>query len=167
MLRRRLNATDRAPSAEPVGTGYLKGRRLTFDKVSRDGSGKCDAQPTDRESDRVYGVIYEIAIAERKALDEAEGLGAGYEARTVDVETDAGIVEALVYIATNKKPSVRPYHWYKAIALAGAVEHGLPLEYVERLRAVESVEDANVERRAKNEALLAASPTATPVDEWP
>jgi cation transport regulator ChaC len=154
MLTRRLKAPHRAPSARPVGTGYLRGRRLTFDKVGRDGSGKCDAQPTGRDGDRVYGVIYEISTAERKALDETEG--AGYEAQTVDVETPSGAVEAITYIARQKDPAVRPYHWYRAITLAGAIEHGLPVEYVARLRAVASVEDRNAERRAQHEALLRA-----------
>ena len=33
MLLRRLRAEERAPSAVPIGTGFLEGRRLTFDKV--------------------------------------------------------------------------------------------------------------------------------------
>jgi hypothetical protein len=40
MLERRLTA--RTPSAIPVGTAYVEEYRLTFDKVSTDGSGKCE-----------------------------------------------------------------------------------------------------------------------------
>ena len=74
MLTRRLKATDRAPSATLLGIGYVEGRRLTFDKVSKDGSGKCDAESTGENTDRVYGVIFEIASTEKAALDKAEGL---------------------------------------------------------------------------------------------
>jgi hypothetical protein len=157
MLTRRLAATDRAPSAKPVGIGYVEGRRLTFDKVSQDGSGKCDAEATGKKTDRVYGVIFQIALTDKVALGKAEGLGMGYAEKRVEVVTVAGKVQIETYIATKKDPVLRPYHWYKAITVAGAVEHGLPNDYVEWLREVESIEDPDVERRANNEALLVAS----------
>ena len=157
MLTRRLTAADRAPSAKPVRIGYVEGRRLTFDKVSQDGSGKCDAEATEKKTDRVYGVIFEIALTDKAALGKAEGLGEGYAEERVEVVTDAGKVQVEAYIATKKEPVLLPYHWYKAITVAGAVEHGLPKDYVEWLRAFESIEDPNADRRAKNEALLFAS----------
>jgi gamma-glutamylcyclotransferase len=40
MFARRLSA--RTPSAMRIGTGFVEGRKLTFDKVSTDGSGKCE-----------------------------------------------------------------------------------------------------------------------------
>ncbi len=51
---------------------------------------------------------------------------------------------------------MRPYHWYKALVVAGAVEHNLPKNYVEWLRVFESTEDPDAYRRAENEALLFA-----------
>ncbi len=157
MFTRRLTAADRAPSAKPVGSGYVEGRRLTFYKASQDGSGKCDAESTGTKTDRVYGVIFEIASTDKAALEKAEGVGKGYAEKPVEVVTVSDKVKLMTYIATKKEPVLRPYHWYKAITVAGAVEHGLPNNYVEWLRAVESIEDLNPERRAKNEALLFAS----------
>ena len=154
MLTRQLTMADRAPSAKPVGIGYVEGRRLTFDKVSQDGSGKCDAEATGKKTDRVYGVIFEIALTDKAALDKAEGKG--YAEERVEVVTVAGKVQIETYIATKKVPVLRPYHWYKAITVAGAVEHELPKDYVEWLRAFESIEDPNAERRARREALLLA-----------
>lgn len=157
MLTRRLISTDRAPSAKAVGVGYVECRRLSFSKVSQDGSGKCDAEVTGKKTDRVYGVIFEIALTDKATLNDAEGLGKGYAEESVDVVTGSSNVQAMTYIATKKEPVLRPYHWYKAITVAGAVEHGLPKDYVEWLRAFESIEDPNKERRAKNEALLFVS----------
>ena len=157
MLTHRLTATERAPSAKQVGIGYVEGRRLAFDKVSQDGSGKCDAEATGNKTDRVYGVIFEIALTDKAALGKAEGLKNGYTEERIEVVTVAGKVQIATYIATKKEPVLRPYHWYKAITVAGAVEHGLPRDYVEWLRAFESIEDPNAERRAKNEALLFAN----------
>lgn len=156
MLTRRLTATDRAPSAKPVRVGYLQGRCLTFDKVSRDGSGKCDAEVTGRETDRVYGVVFEIALADKVALNDAEGLGNGYANESVEVVVGEERIEVEAYIATRKQPALRPYHWYKALTVAGALEHRLPKGYVEWLRTFESIDDPDEERQAKNEALLAA-----------
>lgn len=156
MLKERLCAAERCPSAVVIGTGYVEGRRLTFDKVSQDGSGKCDAEPTRRSSDRVYGVLFDVALAERDSLNKAEGLGKGYEEETVRVVTAQGSVDAVTFIATRKEPALRPYHWYKALTVAGAVEQQLPAGYVEWLRTADSVEDPDSERRARNEALLFA-----------
>ena len=156
MLTRRLKAPERAPSTEFVDTGYVARRRLTFHKLSRDGSGKCDAEETENETDRVYGVIFEIKCSHKPALDKAEGRGNGYELETVEVIAKQSTVLAQTYIATRKERALRPYHWYKALVVAGAVEHNLPKNYVEWLRVFESTEDPDAYRRAENEALLFA-----------
>jgi len=157
MLTRRLIAADRAPSAKAIGIGYVECRRVTFSKVSQDWSGKCDAEVTGKKTDRVYGVIFKIALTGKAALSKAEGLGKGYTEEHVDVITGLCNVQVMTYIATKKEAVLRPYHWYKSITVAGAVEHGLPTDYVEWLKAFESIEDPNAERRAKNEALLFVS----------
>jgi gamma-glutamylcyclotransferase len=90
-------------------------------------------------------------------LGKAEGLGDGYAEERIGVITARGIVQLDTYIATKKEPTLRPYHWYKAIAVAGAVEHELPKDYVEWLSALESIEDPDAKRRAENEALLFGS----------
>ena len=154
MLTRRLTATERAPSAIVIGIGYVAGRRLTFDKLSKDDSGKCDAEATGKETDHVYGVIFKIRHSDEDALDIAEGLGKGYKEETVEVVNTEKAIQAKTYIATEKERVLRPYHWYKALTITGAIEHGLPNGYVEWLRTFESVEDQNSNRRAENEALL-------------
>jgi cation transport regulator ChaC len=151
MLSKRLRA--RTPSALVSGVGYVVGRRLTFDKVSTDGSGKCDMEPA-ASSDRVYGVLFAIPSSEKSALDAAEGLNKGYREEQVDVVTASGTRKAIAYVATAKDPALRPYHWYKALVVAGAVEHDLPEPYIEWLRTVDSKPDPDVKRRTENEALL-------------
>jgi cation transport regulator ChaC len=154
MLSRRLCAADRTPSAVAFRTGFVKGRRLTFDKVSCDGSGKCDIEATDNLDNRVYGVLYKINKSEKPALDRIEGLGKGYKEEMVDVVTSSGAHQAVTYVATSKEPALRPYHWYKAIVIAGAIEHSLPESYIEWIRTVDSKPDPNVKRRFQNEKLL-------------
>jgi gamma-glutamylcyclotransferase len=142
MLTDRLR--ERVPSATAIGIGQLAGHVLRWDKRSeRDGSGKCDAEATGRPDDVVWGVVFELDSEDKSALDRTEGVGGGYIEKTVQVLTDAGPLTAVMYYAIDKDASLRPYHWYKALVIAGAREHGLPASYRSRLELVVTVSDAN------------------------
>ncbi|MDX1500998.1 MAG: gamma-glutamylcyclotransferase family protein [Thermoanaerobaculia bacterium] len=151
LLTRRLNS--RAPSARRVTTGYVAGRRLAWDKVSVDGSGKCDAEATGDPADRIWGVVFEVPPGEMIELDRAEG--PGYERTQVEVVTAEGPISGVTYVATRKDPELVPYRWYRDLAVAGAEEHGLPGEHVERMRSAAVVEDPVEERRHRMAELLA------------
>ena len=148
MLTARLRA--RVPSATAIGVGYIAGHALKWHKKSRDGSGKCDIERTGQNGDVVWGVLFKIATAEKPALDEAEGFGAGYEEQSVEIVVGDSTLPALAYVATSKDSSLRPYHWYKAFVVAGAKEHGLPVAYVDSLEATASIADPDSKRNAKN-----------------
>ena len=153
MLTARLR--ERVPSATPIGIGQLPGHALRWDKRSaRDASGKCDAEATGGQDDVVWGVVFELDPNDKAALDQAEGLGAGYLEKNVNVLTDAGPVRAVTYYATDKDPSLRPYHWYKALVIAGAREHGLPIGYRSRLELVVTVSDPDPARARRQGELL-------------
>lgn len=154
MLSRRLKHKSRVPSAEVVGVGFIEGHRLTFDKMSTDGSGKCDAEATGSHGDRVYGVIYEIPREEKSRLDRVERLGHGYAETTIDATVGSDRVTALMYYATSKDSSLSPYHWYKGYVEAGAHEHHLPGEYVAAIAEVQSIDDPDAARSAREKALL-------------
>ena len=132
--------------------------RLTFDKLSKgskNNSGKCDMERTGIATDRVWGVLFSILKAEEGALDTAEGIDKGYRKDgEVRVVTGDGVKVATAYIATATDVSAKPYHWYKAFVIAGAVEHELPCAYIEWLRTFESQPDSAAQRRADNEAVL-------------
>ena len=153
MFAHRLRA--RTPSAVPIATAFVEGRRLTFDKVSADGSGKCDIEATGNPSDGVYGVIFRIALAEEHLLDKAEGLGHGYLKDELIAVTSNGPIPAIAYFATEKDPALSPYDWYKAFVVQGATENRLPTAYIDFIRAFPAQSDLDADRRAKNEALLA------------
>ena len=129
---------ERAPSAIAVSIGYVSGRTLKWNKVSVDGSGKCDMAPA-LGPGQVWGVVFALDGAEKPALDKAEGLGKGYREEVVQVHTSGGVVEANAYVATRTENGLRPYHGYKQYVLDGAREHGLPDAYIRMLEATESV----------------------------
>lgn len=156
MLSARLR--ERAPSAVKIGTGAVRGRRLTFHKVINTDSGKCDVELTGNDGDVVHGVLFEVDASERQALDDAEGVNAGYEPATLDIETESGILKAMAYVATAKDSSQRPFEWYKALVVAGASEHGLPAAYIAAIDAVQAKADPDDARQAKHERLLKPTP---------
>lgn len=153
MLTRRLR--ERTPSARVVGTATLAGHELRWHKVSKDGSAKCDIVRGAAPQACVHGVVFEIAVADKPALDIAEGIGMGYKGCEVEVQTAHGALQAWTYKATNIDPLARPYPWYKALVVAGAKEHGLPGAYVAALEAVVTREDPKPERAAQNARLVA------------
>jgi len=69
---------ERVPSCEFVTTAQLLGHQLRFHKRSNDKSSKCDAFHSGADTDIIWGAIFNISAAEKKALDNAEGLGSGY-----------------------------------------------------------------------------------------
>ncbi len=154
MLTRRLTAGDRAPSARPIGVGTLRGRRLHFHKIGLDGSGKCDAALTGRDSDCIYGVLFELDCADKVALDRLECAAGGYVSEIVRIELPDGCADVPTYVARRTRSSLQPFHWYKALVVAGALEYGLPANYVAGLRAVVSIDDPDDARRQRNEAFL-------------
>ena len=129
----------RAPTARPRSVGRLLRHTLRWHKLGRDGSGKCDIEPTDTPS-VVWGVLFDVAWDEKPALDAAEGLGFGYFEKEVRIVTEDGECLALTYHANLDRidPALRPHDWYKDYVVSGAREHGLPADYIRELEQVEA-----------------------------
>jgi gamma-glutamylcyclotransferase len=139
----------RCPSAVSLGVAELPGHELKWDKRSRDGSGKCNVVKTNDARAVVYGVLYEIPVGEKRALDQAEGLGNGYETKNTEVTFTGAPRMATIYFAIDIDPYLKPYTWYKAFVVGGAKEHNLPEEYIELLAEADAMEDPDRERHDK------------------
>jgi hypothetical protein len=139
----------RCPSAIALGIAELHGHVLQWHKRSHDGSGKCSLLKTNDATAVVYGVLYEIPVGERQALDQ-EGLGNGYEAKSAEVVFKGARRIASLYHATEIDPTLKPDSWYKAFVVVGAKEHGLPGTYIEQLVAIDAIEDPDRERHSRN-----------------
>lgn len=148
MLTRRIQ--KRCPHATALGMAELRGYKLKWHKESKDKSGKCDVEQTDDATKVVFGVLYEIPVDEKTALDAAEGLGSGYEAITVEVTFKGAPRMASVYIATEINPCLKPYTWYKRFVVEGAREHDLPRAYIDGLATTDAIEDPDRERHNRN-----------------
>jgi gamma-glutamylcyclotransferase (GGCT)/AIG2-like uncharacterized protein YtfP len=146
-----------APSATKLHNATLAGYKLTFDKVSADGSGKCHIQKTDLSGDVVHGVLYMLDAKDWPALDRREG---GYRRVEVTINTTEGDCIATTYVADAVDATLKPFDWYVEYVTAGAEEHGLPADYIAQIRTTPVQEDADVERRAKHSCVLQKSSAA-------
>jgi len=144
---------QRVPSAKRIGTFVLNGHALRFHKVGKDGTAKCDAYYTG-DLEKVYGVVFDIDPIEKDNLDRVEGLGQGYEEKTVDLQSDHGqTLQAKTYYATHLNPTLKPLSWYVGHVLIGAREANLPTHYLSSIESIESLEDENSKRDAEERAI--------------
>ena len=155
MSVRRLQ--ERVRSARPLGIGWLPGHRMMFRKKSKDGSGKCDIVPSGAYT--MFGVLFEIDSSEEKALDQFEGLNAGYLKKACNARVAEGrYMPAFTYYADLKHvdAELKPYTWYLNHVIIGAEEASLPEAYVQSIRATESIKDWNQKReKCERKALRA------------
>lgn len=136
--------------AEVIATGHLVGHRLLFHMPSKDGSAKCDIHHTDRHTDHVWGVVYQIAASDKAVLDGYEGLGESYAEKTVCIATaDGRHVDAFAYYAIQKTDNIHPYCWYREHVSRGATEHRFPEDYIAKIRAIKTIRDPDRQRRAR------------------
>lgn len=150
LLRERLHS--RCHGAVPAGLATLRDHRLTFDKVSTDGSGKCAFEPS--TGDHVYGALYRVHLSDLDALDQHEGVGHGYERTSITLAVEGGPeVRATTYTATKRRPALLPYDWYLALVLAGAVQNRLPERYLRSLQERNFKIDPEISRASRREAL--------------
>lgn len=131
-------------------TGQLWQHQLLFHKIGRDGSAKCDAFFTGQENDVLYGALYRIDPDQKKYLDDAEGIGRGYEMKQVMINVGPeSFVNAFTYYATRISKEIKPFHWYKQHVLAGAQEHCFPQHYIDQIADITSSKDKNTQRTNK------------------
>jgi len=126
---------SRCPGAVSIGCARLPGYQLAFVWDSPGwGGGVATVIPSSGRE--VWGVLWDLTDEHVDALDRYEGIAIGaYVREHLDVETEDGNVNALIYLATDtqkKSPSGR----YVDALIRGAKAHALPADYVEQLRAM-------------------------------
>ena len=151
-----IRLMERVPSAELIGTAEIAGFELAFHKKSKDGSAKCNLIEVDEINRSVFAAVYRIDEREKPALDEAEGKGFGYLDSPLSVSSNDSAHTCFTYLAQQSHivDRLKPYHWYKEMVVVGAEFLQFPGDYIDAVRAIESVQDHDTGRRLKNESLL-------------
>jgi len=118
----------------------VSGWRLVLDKPPLLPIGESFANIVPDAASAVLGVAYEIAAEALASIDLTEGVMIGnYRRQAVAAELLNGAdarVEAVTLMSERRDPSLIPSTRYMALLIEGALEHGLPADYVDFLRSI-------------------------------
>lgn len=123
----------RAPHSPHLGTGWLRGWRLTFggEEIGWEGAVATLAEDANAS---VFVAIYDLTDSDEGALDEWEGVTTDlYRKMRVRVDTLTGSQLCYVYVL-NSFEGGTPSPRYLEIMITAALEAGAPADYVSQLR---------------------------------
>jgi hypothetical protein len=119
---------QRCPRSRPLGPARLMRHRLTAMR-----EGWLNVTRDARAS--VYGILWDVALADVAALDRFEGVREGLYVKALQsVVTQAGPRRALVYFGANVGPGIVRAD-YLAAVIAAARQWELPAEALANLSA--------------------------------
>ncbi|KAK8780245.1 hypothetical protein V5799_018414 [Amblyomma americanum] len=120
------------PTAKFFDIGELEGYRIVFVDEYQSWQGASAALEKDDQR-TTHGVVWTIPVKELEHLDKQES---SYDAGNVTVKLSSGEeVVCRTYFYGTRKPGKKclPSLLYKAVIVAGAIEHKLPEAYVREL----------------------------------
>ena len=124
---------QRAPHSPHLGTGWLRGWRLTFggEEIGWEGSVATLAEDPNAS---VFVSLYDLTKQDESALDDWEGVTTDlYRKIRVRVETMTGTQSCYVYVLNSFEGGI-PSHRYLEIMVAAAIEAGAPEDYIAEIR---------------------------------
>jgi hypothetical protein len=135
----------RIPNVKVIGNGWLSGWRFTMLQPGADLSGKCNIVRTKDLNDIVWGVLYDICGEGKAILDDIEGAHSDYSGKNLEIISSDKKLKAYGYTATavNADDEILPFEWYKNYVIDGALEHGLPADYIAMLKCFSHQPDNN------------------------
>jgi len=97
----------------------------------------------------IYLAVYEMDPAELAILDQAEGVGNGYQHYELTLPRFG---KTLSYLGQESHidEQLRPYQWYKEYVLAGAVFHEFDRVYRQAIRHQSHWDDPDPERHKRH-----------------
>ena len=143
-----------AVSAKVICIANLSGYKILFNKISSDGSAKCNLSKSSRDSDVVWGVVFKIDETDHEALRRSEG---GYMEYSV-ILSDGN--PAVTFIANPERVDDQnsPFDWYKEYCQKGAREHHLPANYIhDSIDMTPTKPDSDLDRSKKHRSMLMSS----------
>jgi len=118
----------------------VPGWRVVFDKPPLVPIGESFANLVPDADAAALGVLFEIEPPDLEHLELTEGVPIDNYARVTVTATPLravpDAVTAVTFSSDRRDASLQPSTRYMALLIEGALEHGLPTEYVARLRTV-------------------------------
>ena len=124
---------QRAPHSPHLGTGWLRGWRLTFggEEIGWEGA---VATLAEAPSESVFVLIYDLTRQDESNLDQWEGVTTNlYSKIRVRVDTLTGVQLCYVYVLNSFEGGI-PSKRYLEIMINAAIEAGAPSDYLEKLK---------------------------------
>jgi cation transport regulator ChaC len=119
---------QRCPASKPVGIGRLMRHRFF---IFEEGYASVIRDP----QRAVWGMVWDLALADVPALDRYESLHTGLYAKVIQpVVTEQGPRRAVVYVGRSNKPGL-PRPGYMESVIEAAMHAGLPEDYIRSLGA--------------------------------
>jgi hypothetical protein len=117
---------ERCPASRPVGLGRLMRHRfIIFDE----GYASVVRDP----QRAVWGMVWDLALADVPALDRYESLSTGLYTKVIQpIVTAQGPRRAVVYVGRSTKPGT-PRPGYMEGVIEAAIHAGLPEDYIKGL----------------------------------
>ena len=114
------------------------GWRVVFDKPPLFSIGEAFANIVPEPDATALGVAFEVGADDLAQIERSEGVSFGNYRRVelaVDplAPCDDAPASAMSLASERRDPSLLPSTRYMALVIAGALEHGLPAEYLERV----------------------------------
>ena len=119
------------PASRFIKVVCLEGHRFVYDGYSVPWDGAVGNIVTS-ETEKVWGVLYDITSRDRLTLDAFEGYPRSYERKDVEVkDRDGNVHRAMTYCRTGRAVG-KPHPDYEKVVLDGAKECGLPEDYIDK-----------------------------------
>jgi len=127
------------------------GWRVVFDKPPLFPIGEAFANIVPEPDATALGVAFEVGADDLAQIERSEGVSFGNYRRVelaVDplAPCDDAPASAMSLASERRDPSLLPSTRYMALVIAGALEHGLPAEYLDTLRAIPAREQTAMAR---------------------
>jgi len=136
----------RCPSAQFKFKAKLSNYRLVFTRKSNGGYGVADA--VENSGSDIWGVVYEINGKDKSALDNFEGFRSKVNPKKNDYFREECTVfeegqqnnpiKVFAYFVQSKGGPYKTDLKYKKLLVTGAKFWGLPEEYIETLKQIET-----------------------------
>ena len=140
--------TERLGKVKFLGAASIENWCLRFNKLGKDGSGKCNI--IESKGEFVYGVLYRISPLQKTKLDEFE---LGYNTICLQLPLFGKCISyQAIEIEDDRVCTI--YDWYRELVLIGAKRYGFPPQYVSMLEKQRTTEDSDKTRRNKNLEIL-------------
>ena len=125
---------SRIGSADKFDNGMISGKKLFFNKLGQDGTGKANL--INHDDGVVFGVLFMVNESDMIKLDKYE---VGYERKTLKIKSDNhGYITAISYLADSCNDFICPSKEYMGHIINGADD--MSLNYINYLKSIHTID---------------------------